>query len=99
MTPLFCAFGFIFIVGVFAGLLALLFVIKKSVFKVNVGSESRLEEVNRFMDRFDDVENDFMAVALALYWALTVRYIITNDYPDEGGEVEPGEKPEHSGSM
>jgi hypothetical protein len=96
-TPLHCVLGFAAIVLIFIMILSLLYVIKRAVFHIKVGSESPNEGTNEFMDRFDDLENDFMSVSLAAYWALCVRFIIEGTYPKTGA-VDPGEKPPHSGN-
>jgi len=95
LSPIHSMFGLLVVAVLFCIVCAALFMIKKLVLHVKVGSRSRDDSVNEFMDRFDDLENDFVAMSLAAYWVMTVRFIITQHYPEEG-EVEPGEAPPHN---
>merc|ERR1719428_611254 len=58
LSPIHTAFGFLVVALLFLLVCGILFVIKKSVLHIKVGSKSRDESVNEFMDRFDDMEND-----------------------------------------
>jgi MFS family permease len=96
LSPIHTAFGFLVVALLFLLVCGFLYIIKKTVLHIRVGSKSRDESVNEFMDRFDDTENDFVAMSLAAYWVMVVRFMITQHYPEDG-EVEPGETPPHTG--
>lgn len=74
---------------------AILFIVKKVVLHVKVGRRCRDESVNEFVERFDDTETDFVAMSLAAYWVMVIRFIITQHYPEDD-ELEPGEEPPHN---
>jgi len=95
ISPIHTTFGLLVVAVLFFIVCAALFIIKKMVLHVKVGSESRDASVNEFMDRFDDLENDFVAMSLAAYWVMTIRFIITQHHPKDG-EVKPGEAPPHN---
>jgi hypothetical protein len=59
------------------------------------GEESDDEGENAFVDRFDDVEQDFAAVCMAAYWTMVVRFVIVGRYP-EHDEIEPGARVDHT---
>mmetsp|Transcript_83720 Transcript_83720/g.194743 ORF Transcript_83720/g.194743 Transcript_83720/m.194743 type:complete len:483 (-) Transcript_83720:88-1536(-) len=94
LSPVVCALGLLAVgLGIFV-LCALLFFVKKRAFGIDPASESSDEHVKSFVERFDDVENDFAAMTLSSYWTMTVRFIIVKQYPEE--EIEPGTKPDHN---
>jgi hypothetical protein len=93
-SPMWCAVGFLVVCALFAGILTVLYFIKKSCFGIRIGRDDRAG-VDEFMDRFDDLEGDFTALALASYWVLVLRYWIVGEYPEDA-DVKPGDAPPHS---
>jgi hypothetical protein len=89
-----CVWG---LVAVFTALCVigfLLYVAKKSL-GLSPGVESEDESANAFVDRFDDVEQDFGGVCMAAYWTMVMRFAIVGRYP-EHEEIEPGDEVDHT---
>jgi len=77
-SPIMCAIGILCLVGFFALLGGLIWFIKRAM-KANSDEE--------FMDKTDDLENDFFAMATAFCFSMLVRFILTGHHP-KGEEVE-----------
>jgi len=96
MSPAYCAAGTFALLLIVLLFLAGLYMLKTKVFNFTPGRESEDETVNTFLDRWDDVENDFSSMTLALYFVIVVRFAIVGDkYPEDGGDIDPGAEPDH----
>jgi len=56
------------------------------------GTENPEEYKNTFIERVDDMETDFVGMALAMYWTLMVLFLIHGEYHGDR-EIEPGSVP------
>jgi len=95
MAPIWCTLGLFAVVVCFGVFGTALYMLKRAC-GIRPGEESEDEGRNRFMDRFDDVENDFAALSLASYTVVLILFWITQKYPEET-EVEPGQGYKHEG--
>jgi len=93
-APLVCTLGVLALVAAL-GLFGLALFMLKRACGIQPGEESENEAHNTFMDRFDDVENDFAAMSLATYVVILIQFWILQKYPEEA-EIEPGDGIRHS---
>mmetsp|Transcript_103968 Transcript_103968/g.324108 ORF Transcript_103968/g.324108 Transcript_103968/m.324108 type:complete len:491 (-) Transcript_103968:162-1634(-) len=91
--PIMCLVGFFLVFGTCVALGAVSYQIKRAM-GMNPGVETSDEGHNTFIDRFDDVETDFGAMAMAMYWVMVVQFSIMGQWPDP--DIDPGTPPDHS---
>jgi hypothetical protein len=92
-TPIICTLGLgVLMIGL-GIFLAALYMLKRAC-GIKPGEESEDEAKNRFMDHFDDLENDFAAMSLASFVVVLTLFWITQQYPEDT-EIEPGSHFKH----
>jgi len=79
-APIICTLGF-FVLIVCLGLMGFGLYMLKRACGVRPGVESEDENKNRFVDRFDDIENDCAAMSLASYVVIVVLFWVTQEFP------------------
>merc|ERR1719310_741934 len=81
------------------GLLALaLFILGYLIYTAK--KRAGLLENDEYMDKTDDVENDFGSMAFSVVWTMFVRFLITGHHPeDEEAEVEEPHTPKERTAM
>jgi hypothetical protein len=90
-----CIAGFFLILVISALLMVASFVSKRVVLGTYPSSSNLTEEEAEWVENADTIEDDFIAMALATWLTLLIRFMILGRYPHFGGLV-PGEQPLHS---
>jgi len=89
-----CTIGFFILLGAFVLLLVMQHCIKKAL-GFTPGFKNDDESKNLFIERVDDMETDFIGMAMAMYWTLLVLFFIVGEYAEDE-EIKPGSEAVHS---